>query len=218
MSRKVIDLTGQQFGRWTAISKSPKPSRNALWVCRCSCGTVREVLSTHLRSGRSQSCGCMRRERLREAWTTHGMSRSREYESWKQAKQRCHNPNNPQYPEWGGKGITMCPEWRNDFQTFYAHIGPCPEGLTLDRIDNAGNYEPGNVRWATRKQQIRNRKNTVMLEHAGERLSASDWAERLGVSAGRLKRHVRNGGTLEPFIAKCITLPPSALSASQAAA
>lgn len=214
MSGKAIDLTGQQFGRWTVIGRSPKSARNALWICKCACGTVREVSSIHLRSGSSQSCGCLNRERLREAWTTHGMSRSREYESWKQAKQRCHNPNHPQFPDWGGRGITMCPEWRNDFRAFFAYMGPRPDGHTLDRIDNNGNYEPGNCRWATRKQQQRNRSNTVMFEYAGERLSAADWSERLGISADKLKRYVRNGGTLYPFVMQSVQSPALAIRAA----
>jgi len=159
MSRKAIDLTGQRFGRLTVIEQAPSRGHFAVWKCRCDCGVAREVRSQHLRSGSSRSCGCLAREMTRKSVRKHGLSHSREWNAWTNARSRCHNPNNPRFRDYGARGIQMCPEWRSSFAAFYAYVGPCPPRLTLDRINNDGNYEPGNVRWATRAQQARNKRN-----------------------------------------------------------
>lgn len=155
MSRRRIDLTGQQIGRWTVLGYAGIDGGQARWHCRCECGTVSSVNGAYLRSGQSRSCGCLGIE-LR---TTHGMYGTPLYRVWAAMLRRCENPKVERYPRYGGRGISVCERWHN-FQFFYddimREIGPRPKGKTLDRINNDGNYEPGNVRWATPQEQYAN--------------------------------------------------------------
>lgn len=155
----LIDLTGMTFGRLTAVSRvGSSTSGYALWECVCECGTVKVVASAQLRSGRTRSCGCLVRDAVSEARTVHGMSHSVEYQAWSAMRSRCLNPNHSNYPDYGGRGITVCDRWRDSFVAFYEDVGRRPPGHSLDRIDNDGNYEPGNVRWATAQEQAMNRR------------------------------------------------------------
>jgi hypothetical protein len=136
--------------------------------CRCDCGTERDVLTFLLVSGRSQSCGCLKREQVstlvkRTRWKdSHGRSGTPLYQLWRRIRRRCYDPKAHNYRYYGGRGITVCDAWRNDAGAFIAwieaNLGPCPPGRSLDRVNNDGNYEPGNLRWATRSQQVRNRR------------------------------------------------------------
>lgn len=148
------DHTGKKFGRLTAIQRT-RANGQVAYICLCDCGRTKTVRGTHLNPRGTMSCGCMKATR-----TTHGKTDSREWNSWRYAKNRCFNPNSEDFKNYGGRGITMCSEWRGSFEAFFSHIGLCPDGLTLDRIDNNKGYEPGNVRWATRKQQAINRRTT----------------------------------------------------------
>lgn len=158
------DLAGKQFGRWTVLVRAGSREQRALWLCRCDCGTERAVAGVVLRRGSSKSCGCLRRESLRAAKFKHGHSRrnrkpSRVYTCWLSMRQRCCNPNNAAYDDYGGRGILI--EW-GKFETFLAYIlaylGEPAPGRSLDRIDNDGNYAPGNVKWSTPLEQAHNRR------------------------------------------------------------
>jgi hypothetical protein len=149
---KRIDLTGKH-GRWTVIAYAGR----FRWACICDCGTRRIVGGNSLRRGYSKSCGCLCRELSKARATKHGMSDSREYRSWQAMKQRCLNPRNVAYKYYGALGISVCEEWLS-FVPFFADMGTCPPGCSLDRIDVNGNYEPGNVRWADAKQQRQNQR------------------------------------------------------------
>lgn len=146
---------GTSIGHWTVIAEAPKRYGLRHLKCRCVCGTERDVFIGNLRKGLSKSCGCIGFYTQR----THGMHASTEYSTWRHIQQRCYNPKNKAWDNYGGRGIRVCQEWRDSFEAFYAHVGPRPsKDLTLDRINNDGHYEPGNVRWATWQQQHANKR------------------------------------------------------------
>lgn len=156
------DLVGKRFGKLLVLRRDGSIDRQPRWLCKCDCGKEASIAGAHLRRGNTKSCGCWRHEFSVVTKTTHGMSpkdpkrRSRIYGVWNAMKQRCHNPNQSHYARYGGRGIKVCEEWRNSFAAFYRDMGNPPKDgqrWTLDRIDVFKGYEPGNVRWATYKQQ-----------------------------------------------------------------
>lgn len=168
MSR-LIDLTGQKFGRWTVIklSKMLNARGGPLWLCRCDCGTKSRVEPQSLRSGGTKSCGCLRAEKAREAHLTHGHSKNDPtYRSWAAMRRRCLTESDKLYPYYGARGITICKSWMK-FENFLIDMGERPPKLTLERDNNNGNYEPTNCFWATRKVQARNKRSAKLtLEDA----------------------------------------------------
>lgn len=191
---KRTELAGQQFGRWTVVTYAG----GRCWVCRCSCGTTRNVSANSLLKGVSNSCGCYRRADTIKRSTTHGMSKTPIHTTWKNIMQRCYNPNNPGYPDYGGRGIKVCDRWHT-FENFYADMGAKPEGMSLDRINVDGGYEPDNCRWADKYIQARNKRNSITIEG----IELKYLAEELGISYstlfGRLWRakHRAEGKTLK---------------------
>lgn len=167
---RLVDLTGEKFGRLTVIQKAEgvkTKSGRALtnWICLCECGNEVTVLGENLKKGRTRSCGCLAKEHQREHGKTinlkHGQNHKNnptpEYRAWQSMIQRCENPNCHAYGDYGGRGISICKEWRESFEHFYRDMGPKPShSHSLDRIDVNGNYEPGNCRWANKATQSRN--------------------------------------------------------------
>ena len=168
--RSRLSLVGQKFARWTVLSLSGyKPPGVSMWACKCDCGTERIVVGSRLTNGHSRSCGCLAKEIAAKLLSsspyrlTHGhcrrSQRTRTYTSYAEMKKRCKNPNCRQWPYYGAKGVKVCERWLRSFDAFLSDMGPRPRGRTLDRFpDPDGNYEPGNCRWATHTEQMRNRR------------------------------------------------------------
>ncbi len=194
-------LGSPPFGRLTVTAFAGRAKQGFFWLCTCACGKQTKVRTSALTSGAIVSCGCWRRERMRQTAIRHGKSRSKEYSVWFGMRMRCEDPRNRFYPEYGGRGIGVCERWL-DFVNFYADMGDCPSPRhTLDRFpDNNGNYEPGNCRWATAKEQQRNKRDNRLVEYRGETRCVTEWAEILGVSAGRLFDRLRRNWTCEEAI------------------
>jgi hypothetical protein len=201
---KKVDLTGQRFGRLAVLSEAParrKPNgaRVLCWVCRCSCGTELEVRGESLRRGNTASCGCLKVEVARRpklANTRHGMVGTPTYESWVSMLSRCRYIH--KYPHHGGSGVKVCSQWEprlgGSFEQFLADVGPRPDGMTLDRFPtNCGDYEPGNVRWATPEQQSNNQRSNVLVEYQGRRMTLAQAARASGIHSDTLGLRHRNG-------------------------
>lgn len=184
-----LDLTGQKFSFWTVLEKGDVGPYGAVyWKCRCECGAVKEVLAGLLRSGSSRSCGCNR--------ARHGYSQTPTGAAWYGMRQRCYNPNDKNYSSYGGRGIEVCKRWQESFENFFADMGEAPKGLTLDRIEVDGNYEPGNCRWATRQTQQRNRRNNPRVNHEGKSVTLVELAERYGITLRALRFRLANNWDL----------------------
>ena len=182
---KAMDLTGKRFGRLTVIKRVENTKQNRVnWLCLCDCGKYSKASSDHLLSGHTQSCGCLRYERFRYTNTKHGQSHTRIYNIWASMKSRCYNKNNKKdYKDYGGRGITICDEWLNSFNNFYnwAISNGYEEGLTIDRIDVNGNYEPSNCKWSNVIEQANNRRNNHLIEYKGEAHTIAEWSRILGI-------------------------------------
>lgn len=199
LAGKKENLIGRKFNHLTVIGEAEnRPYKNGhagsvMWKCRCDCGNIVTVCPQSLKSGNTKACGCMSRLPL-EKRTTHNLSRTRNYRIWQAMKARCNNPNNTYYQNYGGRGISLCDEWKNDYLAF--HIWSMSHGyndeLTIDRIDNDKGYSPDNCQWVTRTVQMSNTRMNHYIEFNGITLTTSQWAEKVGLPRsamfGRLKR------------------------------
>lgn len=170
---KLIDLVGKQFGKLTVIEKTqskkyPSGGGGVVYLCLCECGNKKEILAGNLRSGHTTSCGCVQNQTRATIHTKHGASNHRLHNIWTDMKQRCYNPKAKSFKDYGGRGIAICDEWKDNFQAFYdwAMANSYSDDLTIDRKDVDGNYCPENCRWATKKEQRHNRRDTKERENA----------------------------------------------------
>lgn len=170
-----------RFGRLTVVSRAENKGHNARWNCRCDCGSITVSHTYSLTGGHSKSCGCLNREHLNAALTTHGGRHTKLYGHWCHMRTRCNNAKHEHYAYYGGRGIKVCDEWALDFKAFrdWAITHGYQEGLSIDRIDVNGDYKPDNCKWSTQTEQVRNRSNTVFLAHGGLRKPLKEWCESL---------------------------------------
>ena len=201
MSEPIVrDLQGQKFHNWTVVRRADAPpgvtSRAAYWWCRCACGHERAVRGTGLTRGRSKSCGCDKRWRMTCRLTKHGRARSSLYRIRQYMLQRCYNPKHTNYRDYGGRGIKVCDRWRESFENFLADVGERPSPKhSLDRIKNDGDYEPGNCRWATRKEQHRNMRSNIRLVVNGRQVCLVDLENLPNATRHNLKKMLAEGMT-----------------------
>jgi hypothetical protein len=189
-ARGFENLIGRRFGKWSVLERRGNDcTRNARWLCRCDCGTESMVSSDALRGGQSESCGCAK-------LTRGGDSASPEYNAWRGMICRCYNSEDPGFKHYGERGISVCDEWRASYEMFLGHVGRRPGSeYSIGRIDNDGNYEPGNVRWETREQQQNNTRANVWIEYDGKRLTCAQWERHVGLPAGMIASRLARGWT-----------------------
>lgn len=204
MSKNQIkDLTGQRFGRLRVIEQTAeRKNRRVVWKCVCDCGNECYIVSRSLISGATKSCGCFMQESRGKSRITHHKSNEKIYLTWQSMRKRCESPNNKNFTDYGGRGIKVCEEWRNDFQAFYdwAMANGYADNLTIDRIDVNGNYEPSNCRWVSRKIQSNNRRNNVYLTYKGETHTISEWGEIKNIKPSVLYQRKRKGWSVEKML------------------
>ena len=215
----MSDLTGREFGRWTVIGfdrdvRCPCGKKISRWFCRCKCGTIKSVLVSSLTHGLSRSCGCLQKEAA-SALASHGKSGSSIYRRWHAMIQRCTNPNDGSYKRYGGRGIGVHPKWL-EFTGFYTDVGDPPfVGASLDRIDNDGDYCPGNVRWASRRTQQNNLRSNRVLTLDGVSRSVTEWSRILGINPGTLRSRIRYGWPDKRILTEPIHMECSCLSSRE---
>ena len=209
---KIIDRTGQRYGRWLVLGRGEEHTqrngaKRVRWTCQCACGKIALVKAASLSNGKSQSCGCLSIQRTKDRNFKHGYTGLPEFTIWLGIKRRCFNPKFSAYPRYGGSGVTLAPEWM-DFARFYKDLGPRPgRGYSIDRIDGARGYEPGNCRWATYAEQNRNTSRTVWVTYSGKRMALVDAAMEAGISRNTVSNRRRAGWPEELWF-----IPPGQLA------
>lgn len=203
--RNIKDLSGLEFDRLTVIEYHHTVNGLSYWRCRCKCGNEKIIRGQCLLSGESKSCGCLARELSSIRNSTHKGRKTKLYHVWIDMKQRCTNTNQPDYPNWGGRGITVCDEWMNSFESFrgWALKSGYDSKLSIDRIDVNGNYEPSNCRWITVKEQNSNRRSNKRIEYNGESRTLTQWSEILGGNRNLVGERLKSGWSIE----KTLTTP-----------
>lgn len=184
---KKIDLTNQRFGRLLVIKDSLMRAKTCvIWECLCDCGNITNVDGMSLRYGDTRSCGCFAKEKASARLKTHGMTGTREFIAWTAMRRRCLDPKNASYEHYGKRGITVCYRWLNSFENFYNDMGAIPLNYaSLDRIDNDKGYSPENCRWATNKQQCRNKSDNLVVRYNGIEKVRVEWLELMGIDKNK---------------------------------
>ena len=191
------DLTGQKFGRLTVLEFSHRGNfRQSFWKCQCNCGNIVFVRAGQLKFGTTKSCGCLQKEKVSKLNFKHGMKDTKIHNSWRGMRERCINKNHNHYKSYGGRGITVCDEWNdidNGFINFYnwAMNNGYEEGLTIERIDVNGNYEPSNCKWVTNTEQANNKRNTIYLKYNNKTQSLLDWCKELNLDYTLVRSRIK---------------------------
>ncbi len=197
--RTIAELTGQRFGQLVVIKKSVWNGAKA-WLCICDCGNKKTIPTSSLRSGCSKSCGCLQKKLASERaklTKTHGLSFHPLYKTWHHMIARCYDPDHHAYKDYGARGIKVCDRWKESVEAFIKDMGIRPNGKTLDRKNNDGDYEPSNCRWATDEQQHQNTRGVREITLNGVTLCASAWARRIGVSTSTVCRRLNKNWPIE---------------------
>ena len=192
---KVKDYTGVRFGMLTVLRPAYIKKGHKYYTCRCDCGNIKDISGSHLATGASKSCGCGVVRATIKRNTTHGLSKTRLFSIWMGMKRRCFNPNEPSYQYYGGRGITMCKEWKSDFMNFHdwSIENGYSDNLSIDRINADGNYEPTNCRWANAKEQASNKTNNHIVTINGVSKPIMEWCKEYSVTATTVYQRMRNG-------------------------
>lgn len=194
-AHNFIDLTDERYGRLLVLGYAGRLYGRTAWWCRCDCGTVKKIAGNAMRRGATTSCGCYVAELTPNK--THGRRKSGAYSSWSAMKQRCTNPNNQNYADYGGRGIKVCERWLNNFENFLEDMGERPKGHSIERVDNDGDYEPGNCRWASQRQQVNNTRQNRYLKFNGRSQTISQWARETGIERRTILRRLKLGWSIE---------------------
>lgn len=208
---RTKDLTGIKFGRLLVVSFSgylpdggTSTKKHAEWQCNCDCGNTKRISAASLKKSHTQSCGCYQKDTTSLATITHNKSKTKIYHVWQGIKERCYNQKNSQFTNYGGRGITVCQRWLDSFENFLADMGQPPSiKHSIDRINNDGDYEPSNCRWATNTEQCRNMRKTVFVEYNGKVLSRIEWSSILGISDAALRHRLKKWKTVK----RCFETP-----------
>jgi len=197
---RIVYNFGQKIGECTYIKEDEGRVGSSLRFAffKCKCGNEFSAVIAKLKNGHTRSCGCLHKDGLINRNTKHGCTkrgeRTKEYNIWLHIKRRCTNPNTKNYKRWGGRGISICDRWANSFDNFISDMGKCPEKKSIDRINNDGNYEPSNCRWATQIEQCNNTSINIKFNHNGETKTISEWSRYLSIPYTRLRYRVVNKG------------------------
>lgn len=196
LNKRSRDITGQHFNKLTALGPVGKSNAGQImWLCLCECGNTTVVKSQDIRNGHTRSCGCLQIETVKRVKRIHGMAGTSLYKIWNGIVKRCTNPNCIGYKYYGGRGISIADEWRHDFQAFHgyiiclSHYGE--KGYSIDRINNDGNYVPGNLRFATRHEQSHNSRTSTLITYNDETKCISEWARTIGMNVHTLAYRLR---------------------------
>jgi hypothetical protein len=205
----MIDITGVKFGRLTALRRvGTTKQRSPIWECRCDCGKIATVSTNHLRNHRIVSCGCYSSEITSERNYKHGETKTKLHNIWIHMRRRCNDKTHDKYQYYGGKGVSVCKEWQDDFLAFksWAIENGYQDGLSIDRIDSNANYEPNNCRWADIETQMNNKSDNRLVTIGGDTKTVAQWAKCLGLTyscfIGRVRKYEREGMTNESYLTR----------------
>ena len=203
-TNKHEDLSGKKYGKLTVIREAGRKSKKILWECKCDCKNIVFITGDNLKSGHTASCGCYQKERTKETLSKHGKTNTRLFTIWQGMKNRCYNKKSNRFTRYGGKGIKVCDEWLNDFQNFYewAINNGYSETLTIDRVNNNGDYCPENCRWCDYTEQSNNRSTNRFIEYKGERKTIANWSKVTGIPRSTIWNRLKANKTIEEVLQK----------------
>lgn len=189
MSGKIVDITGNRYGRLVVKGYAYSKGKYTFWICRCDCGNGKIIRKDSLTTGNTRSCGCLDTETKKKIFTKHGMYGTSTYNIWAAMLSRCNNPKQLEYHNYGGRGIKVCIEWE-DFTNFLNDMGEKPEGMSIDRIDVNKGYSKENCRWATNDTQQNNRRDCLYITYKGRKQTLKQWSRELGINCKTLNYRI----------------------------